>query len=312
MATTTASDRPRGGHHAPLVNRLLLRLLGSSARALVEGGLCALRYHTSDGSLVTFPVQYERDGAGVIVHCGHADGKRWWRHFRRPGSVDVWLEGRWQTGTAYVAEKGTDLATVRVDVHPTPLTGQQLFRAWLPVVTVAELAGFTAPVLVGAVTATAPPAVAVIALVLAGAIEGTLLGYGQASVLRRALTGFPTAHWVACTAGGASLAYLLGMLPATVGGSWWLAAVLAVPLLLSIGLAQWLVLRGRVRWARRWVGATAAAWLAGLAMFLAFATPLWWSGQALLLTVLVGLAGGLLMAITVAAVTGLALRSFVR
>lgn len=65
-------------------------------------------------------------------------------------------------------------------------------------------------------------------------------------------------------------------------------------------------------WAPSWIGVTAAAWLAGLAVFLAFATPLWWSGQALALTVLVGLAGGALMATTVAAVTGLALRSFVR
>ena len=91
-----------------------------------------------------------------------------------------------------------------------------------------------------------------------------------------------------------------------------MAAILAVPLLLSIGTAQWLVLRGHVPWALSWLGITAAAWLAGLAVFLAFATPLWWTGQTLALTVLIGLMGGALMATTVAAVTGLALRSFVR
>ena len=59
--------------------------------------------------------------------------------------------------------------------------------------------------------------------------------------------------------------------------------------------------------AGRWIVATALAWLAGLAVFLAFTMPLWQPGQALALTILIGLAGGLLMAATTAAVTGRAL-----
>lgn len=300
------------GRHTPLVDRVLLGLLGSPLRPLVDSELCALRYRTRTGATVTFPVRYERDEEGIVVRCAHADEKRWWRHFWRPAAAEVWLDGRWQTGVARVVDKTRDLVTVRVDVGVrVALSGQHLFRSWLPVVATAELVGFAAPVLVGATTATAPPTLAVMALVLAGTVEGGLLGWGQASVLRRALSNFPTRRWVAYTAGAAGLAYLLGMLPAATGGSWWVAAAVAVPLLLSIGTAQWLVLRGRVPWALPWIGITAVAWLAGLAVFLAFATPLWWAGQALALTVLVGLMGGALMATTVAAVTGLALRSFV-
>jgi hypothetical protein len=88
------------------------------------------------------------------------------------------------------------------------------------------------------------------------------------------------------------------------------AAIVGLPLLLTIGVAQWLVLRGREPWAVRWIAATASAWLAGLAVFLAVATPLWWEGQTLAAAVLVGVGAGVVMATTVALVTGLALRRF--
>jgi len=82
------------------------------------------------------------------------------------------------------------------------------------------------------------------------------------------------------------------------------AAVLGLLLLSSIGTAQWFVLRHHVARASRWIWATAAAWLAGLAVFLGFAMPLWQPGQAVALTVGIGVAGGLLMAATVASITG--------
>jgi hypothetical protein len=58
--------------------------------------------------------------------------------------------------------------------------------------------------------------------------------------------------------------------------------------------------------------ASALAWLAGLAAFLAFAMPLWQPGQRLAQVVAIGLAGGLLMAATMAAVTGFALVRLLR
>lgn len=149
------------------------------------------------------------------------------------------------------------------------------------------------------------------AVVLGGVAEAAMLGWGQATVLRRAIDNFPARRWIGYTAAGAAAAYVLGMLPAAVGGSWAVFAVIALPLLLSIGTAQWLVLCDLVPWAKQWIAVTAGAWLAGLAVFLVFATPLWQTGQPLALTVLIGLWGGFLMAATVAAATGLALRTFI-
>ncbi|WP_433663215.1 hypothetical protein ACQPW1_14370 [Nocardia sp. CA-128927] len=73
---------------------------------------------------------------------------------------------------------------------------------------------------------------------------------------------------------------------------------------MSIGVTQWLALRHRLHHARQWIWATALAWSAGLLVFTAFATPLWQPGQSTLLVAAIGVAGGLLMAATMAAVTG--------
>ncbi|MCG8917482.1 hypothetical protein L6E12_16985 [Actinokineospora sp. PR83] len=187
-----------------------------------------------------------------------------------------------------------------------PARTAPLLRAWITTVTVAELVGFTVPVLVGAVTADAPTAVALPGLVAAGAAEGALLGWGQARVLRRVVPGLPRVRWTAHTAAGTALAYLLGMLPSTLDAPWG-AAVVGLPLLLSLGLAQFPLLRGRVRWAAHWVWVTAVAWVAGMAVFLCFATPLWHEGQQTWQAVAIGIAGGALMATTAAVVSGLAL-----
>jgi hypothetical protein len=75
-----------------------------------------------------------------------------------------------------------------------------------------------------------------------------------------------------------------------------LRIVLAVPaglaLLLSIGTAQWTVLRPLVRGAARWIAWTALAWPAGLAVFMAVATPLWQPGQAPWLSAVIGAGAG--------------------
>src|SRR3954447_15721307 len=77
-------------------------------------------------------------------------------------------------------------------------------------------------------------------------------------------------------------------------------------LLATIGTAQWLVLRTvrpRSAW---WIATTAGAWAAGLLAFAAVATPLWQPGQVLPLVIAIGVLGGLVMAATVAGLTGAA------
>jgi hypothetical protein len=191
-----------------------------------------------------------------------------------------------------------------------------LARLWFWIVTLAEFVGFAVPAVVGALTMDAGVAIQVPALLAAGLVEGSLLGLGQASVLRLVLEGLPSRLWIGATAAAASFAYGLGLLPSLFADSLagWPPGLVAVSaamagatLLLSIGTAQWLVLRRFVDRAGRWIVATALAWLVGLAVFVGVTTPLWQSGQNPLLVVAVRLFGGLLVAATTSAISGRAL-----
>ncbi|GGS28527.1 hypothetical protein [Actinokineospora fastidiosa] len=189
------------------------------------------------------------------------------------------------------------------------VTGLSL-RRWIGVVTAAEFGGFLLPAAVGAITADAAAGVAVPALVAAGAVEGAALGLGQAAVLRAVVPGLSVPRWVGATAAAAAVAYLLGLLPSILLSPWALTGLAALPL--TIGFAQWLVLRRHVRRSAGWIAVTAMAWVAGLAAFLAIATPLWHEGQAVAETVAVGAVAGLAMAAIVAMITGLGLREILR
>jgi len=195
------------------------------------------------------------------------------------------------------------------------------YGRWVAVVAGAELAGFLSPALVGVATASAPQLVATPALVVAGCVEGLLLGAGQASCLRRSLSGFPTARWVVATTVGAAICWLIGMLP-TLTHSWWsewplpvaiVAGVLLGTLLLAtLGTAQVVALPPSTAGGLGWIVATAGAWCAGLAVFSAVTTPLWHAGQAWWQLLAIGVVGGALMAVTMAAVTGLGMLRLVR
>ncbi|MFP8964318.1 hypothetical protein ACLIYP_27715, partial [Streptomyces nanhaiensis] len=178
--------------------------------------------------------------------------------------------------------------------------------------TAGALAGFTAPAVVGASTAAWPTAAFTAALIAAGAVEGAVLGAAQVRVLRRVWPRLGGLRWTAATGGGAAVAWFLGLLPAalhdTVSRRPVLvaaAAALLVPaLLLSVGTAQWWVLRAHAERAHRWIAGSAAGWLLGLAVFFAITTPLWRPGQSAPVAALIGVAGGAAMAVTAAAVTG--------
>lgn len=182
--------------------------------------------------------------------------------------------------------------------------------SWFWWVTAGEFVGFALPAVVGAVSA-APAA-----LVLAGVVEGAALGWAQARVLTRVLPGLPGLQWIATTAAAAGFAWTV-VLTATTNGPQLtgfpavvllpVAALLGMAVLLSIGTAQWLVLRYHVANAHRWVWATGVAWGVALLVFLVVATPLWQPGQGLAARVLIGALGGLLMAATMAVITGTAL-----
>ena len=187
----------------------------------------------------------------------------------------------------------------------------RLWRRWLVVTTAGEVAGFTAPAVAGAVSTAADvsglPQAAM--LVAAGAVEGAVLGWAQARVLRAVLPGLNGRWWIGATAGAAMLAYAAAMLPSLLLPLP-LPAMIAVGvlgaavLLASIGTAQWLVLRRCQPGSAWWISVTAGAWVLGLAGFLAVATPLWQPGQSIVVIATIGVLAAVVMAAVVAAVTG--------
>ena len=116
------------------------------------------------------------------------------------------------------------------------------------------------------------------------------------------------------TAAAAVVAYAIGFAPSQLGDRLTdvplavlipLAAVAAVVLLPRSASRSG---RRRHRVCRAWrIPITAAAWAAGLGAFTAVAPPLWQPHQPVALVAAIGVLGGLVMAATVAAITGAAL-----
>ncbi len=206
------------------------------------------------------------------------------------------------------------------------LAGWPLWWRWTLATATGELLGFAVPAAVGPLAVTglsglpmAPRALATLLLVaLAGVVEGAALGLAQWLVLRRALPPLAARAWALPTALAAGLAYILGFAPSTLGdlgaatavviAAW---IVVALPLLLSIGLAQWRVLRRYVPRAGRWVAANAAGWLVGLPFTFA-GIALVPDGSPIGVYVIAGVVSGWLMGAAVGAVSGYALVQLLR
>lgn len=188
-----------------------------------------------------------------------------------------------------------------------------IYTDWLKSVTAGEFLGFLIPSVLGAITfqLQVPQLVQALVMVMAGMGEGFVLGYFQAHVLAKHFAAFKERTWIIATVYGAGAAWVIGMLPSTFSEQFgamplWLiiaiATILGVTLLLTIGFTQYLVLRNYAKNASRWVWANALAWLGGLlVVFLfIFAAP-----EGVVATILFSALGGLGMAFTMAAITGL-------
>ncbi|NJM06374.1 hypothetical protein HC891_09545 [Candidatus Gracilibacteria bacterium] len=210
-------------------------------------------------------------------------------------------------------------------IAPSPTGG--LFWRWVLATTLGEMLGFFAPVLAGvlliqAVASLDRPSAALLTfcvLVAAGSLEGIALGYAQWRVLRSVLPRIGWRAWTGATALAAVLAWSLGMLPnaitdgAGLGATFMVLAWVAVAplLLLSIGVAQWFVLRRHLSRAALWVPANALGWTLGVgATFVGAALinetmPLW-------MAVSIGVASGIAMGFVVGCITGWTLIRMVR
>ncbi len=159
-------------------------------------------------------------------------------------------------------------------------------------------------------------------LVVMGAGEGALLGLGQSLALRGSSAAVPIGRWIGATAVAASVAWSIGMLPTTLADlgvaidwgapvTWVVAGSAGLVLLATIPGAQWPVLAGSVPHAWRWIPLNMVAWLIGIVFtflpspFIDESTP---AGVVFSLFAV----GGVLMATTVAVITGLGLRRMTR
>ncbi|UAK31364.1 hypothetical protein K8O92_26730 [Nocardia asteroides] len=190
---------------------------------------------------------------------------------------------------------------------------RDLGRRWFVAVTSGEALGFVLLACVGALIADSSPGVIAAALLIAGAVEGSVLGWFQARVLRSRLRGFAARDWVAATVVGAVVAWTVGLLPLLYGdriGDWPIGIQMptvsagAIVMVFALGVAQWYVLR---QWSDRavlWIWANAVGWITGLSAFLVVTGPLWRPGQPAVVTAVIGALAGLVMAAVMAATTG--------
>jgi hypothetical protein len=80
----------------PLANSLLLQLLSSPARRVLDRSLLGLRVTgIVTGRVMSLPVQYAADTAGFVVMPGNHQHKRWWRNLQAGADVKMLHKGRW-------------------------------------------------------------------------------------------------------------------------------------------------------------------------------------------------------------------------
>jgi hypothetical protein len=99
---------------------------------------------------------------------------------------------------------------------------------WVLVVTLGEAVGFSVPAALGVAVANASwgPVATMVALVLAGSVEGAVLGAAQADCLYHWRVLPARRRWIVATSVGAAVAWSIGMLPSTFDLRW--TAVTAV------------------------------------------------------------------------------------
>jgi hypothetical protein len=88
---------------ATVVNRIVLGLLRSPLHALLDPGICELRFRgRRSGRPIALPVIYAGYGEKYAVVVGDSAAKRWWRTFTAPWPVEVRRGGRLRSGTCRV------------------------------------------------------------------------------------------------------------------------------------------------------------------------------------------------------------------
>jgi len=155
-------------------------------------------------------------------------------------------------------------------------------------------------------------------MIIAGALEGLILGYMQWRVLRKAVHALPARQWISVTTIVAMLAWSMGMLPSLFYSDineplnspyeqtrMMLLAVLISGLFLGalFGLFQFIVLRNYLNQALSWIFANSLAWAIAIGwIFLSASLPS--ENTSVWTIVLLGIGGGMLAGLTMGWITG--------
>ncbi len=156
-------------------------------------------------------------------------------------------------------------------------------------------------------------------MIIAGSIEGTLVGYFQWRVLSLKFSKLAARRWIQLTIAAAVVAWLLGMLPSTLASGaetgsdasfdpqTWMMVLMGMGMGLVLGplfgFFQWLELRRHAQKSHLWIWANLLGWMGGLAFIFLGAslpslqTPIWG-------IILSAIAGGLTGGLTVGIITG--------
>jgi hypothetical protein len=195
-----------------------------------------------------------------------------------------------------------------------------VYRRWVLFCTIGELVGFGGiPVLGSAIAFWATTGIAAdlrsiifyVIAVIGGFGEGAVLAWFQLRVVGACLPRLNGYRWILATGIAASIAWILGFLAPTLDDLFGLSAQMQIAIwvpggvliLLSIGTAQAIVLRGIVARPQRWIAANAIGWLLGLAW--TFALPAMVPETApIIVWATTFVIAGLLMGLTVGLVTG--------
>ncbi|WP_448628713.1 nitroreductase/quinone reductase family protein [Geodermatophilus sp. URMC 64] len=92
-----------------VANPAMRRLLRWPAGRLLGRHLAVIRYTGArTGQVRELVAGYARAGDTAWIWVGDAGTKRWWRNFRTPADVELWLGGEHVRGRGRAVEGGTD------------------------------------------------------------------------------------------------------------------------------------------------------------------------------------------------------------
>ncbi len=198
---------------------------------------------------------------------------------------------------------------------------KKLYLEWITATAIGELVGFSVPIVIGIIvfrfiglfSSPVSEIIMLLAMIIAGIGEGIILAFAQWIILKKYIKDINKNEWIFFTAIAAAAGWAIGMLPSQLGRTsihpliLLIGIIVLAPIfLLSIGFAQWLVLRHHIKNAWWWIVANAIAWPIGVfvSILVLVLVP---DESPAVVWIISAIMAGIMMGVTVGAITGIAL-----